>query len=51
MEDMEKAEERIERLSAYLRLRLSRYSDAARAEKATTAAALNSGIGMLVCSR
>jgi hypothetical protein len=35
----------------YLRLRRSRYSDAASAEIATTAIPLNSGTGMLLCSR
>ena len=36
---------------AYLRLRFSRYRLAANAEKATTATVLNSGTGMLLCSR
>ena len=39
------------RSEVYLRLRLSRYRDAAKAEKATTATPLNSGTGMLLCSR
>ena len=34
----------------YLRRRFSKYSDAANAEKATTATPLNSGTGMLLCS-
>ena len=36
---------------AYLRLRLSKYTDAANALKATTATPLNSGTGMLDCSK
>ena len=38
--------ERDARSDAYLRLRLSMYSDAANAEKATTATVLNSGTGV-----
>ena len=49
--EKEKGGERFWRSDAYLRLRLSMYSDAANAEKATTATALNSGTGMLFCSR
>ena len=43
--------ERDARSDAYLRLRLSRYSDAANAEKATTATVLNSGTGIWFCCR
>ena len=34
-----------------MRLRLSRYTEVARAEMATTAILPNSGTGMLFCSR
>ena len=50
----EKEKEGTSRLScsdAYLRLRFSRYTDAANAEKATTATPLNSGTGIWFCSR
>lgn len=43
--------ERLWRSDAYLRLRFSRYTEAARAENAMTATPLNSGTGMLLCSR